>query len=445
MDFAAVLAGGSLNRDALRLVEYDPSGAIVDPAVPFQFDPGPGFDPTTNPIGTLAVLLTGVTPGSGGRTYHLYLDVDDGGQHLPPPVAPLVGPTELTVDEGQTSYRIPTEIGEWYYHENGGGFSSLDDVDGNDWIGYQQGGGSSGEYRGIPNLVYPEGHFHPGSTSATTRLVRSGPLRTTLESTTADGWTVRWDLFPGHATATVVTAPAAYWFLYEGTPGGQVDEATDTVTRSDGTTTPLSQTWSLDLPDAEWAYFTDAGLDRSLFVVSHEGDDAIDSYRTMDGAMTVFGLGRNALTSGLTGAPRSFSVGLVDGDGAEAELRSASAPLSATVEAAESRPVSPTDPVAVIASDSNLGDVPMTVSFDAAGSSDPDGSIVDHQWDFGDGATTSGEAVDHQYTVAGRYEVTLSVLDDEGNTGIDHVGVVVVAGLLDSAPQAVAERDAHLG
>ncbi len=437
-DLGSVLGGGALNRDSLRLVEHDASGAVVDPAVPFQFDPGPGFDPMTNPVGTLAILLTGTTPGSGERTYHLYLDVVGGNPHLPPPVAPLVGPTELTVDEGQTSYRIPTEIGDWYYHEDGGGFSSLNDVDGNDWIGYRQGGGSSGEFRGIPNLVYPQGHFHPGATSATTRLIDSGPLRTSLESTTADGWAVRWDLFPTFATATVLTAPSDYWFLYEGTPGGQVEEATDTVTRSDGTTTPLSQAWSLDLPGSEWAYFTDGGVDRSLFVVSHEDDAATDSYRTLDGAMTVFGLGRDGLTSGLAGAPRSFSVGLVDGNGTETELGSAAAPLSATVGAAEFRVDSSTDPTAVIAVDTNLGDVPLAVAFDAAGSSDPDGSIVGYQWDFGDGATASGAAVTHQYATAGHYEVTLSVVDDAGNSGVDHVGVVAGAGILNTAPLAMA-------
>ena len=38
-----------------------------------------------------------------------------------------------------------------------------------------------------------------------------------------------------------------------------------------------------------------------------------------------------------------------------------------------------------------------TFTFDASGSSDPDGSITEYRWDFGDGATGSGVAVSHQF------------------------------------------------
>lgn len=55
------------------------------------------------------------------------------------------------------------------------------------------------------------------------------------------------------------------------------------------------------------------------------------------------------------------------------------------------------------------------VSFDASGSSDPDGTIVSYDWDFGDGSTGSGVSAQHSF-VAGSYNVTLTVTDDQGDT-----------------------------
>ena len=55
-----------------------------------------------------------------------------------------------------------------------------------------------------------------------------------------------------------------------------------------------------------------------------------------------------------------------------------------------------------------------TVSFDASGSYDPDGSIVGYAWDFDDGSTGSGETTTHAFDTAGTFTVTLNVTDDEG-------------------------------
>lgn len=55
------------------------------------------------------------------------------------------------------------------------------------------------------------------------------------------------------------------------------------------------------------------------------------------------------------------------------------------------------------------------VRFDSL-SYDPDGSLVDAAWDFGDGATAAGDFVYHRFE-AGQHEVTLTVEDDDGATG----------------------------
>ena len=54
-----------------------------------------------------------------------------------------------------------------------------------------------------------------------------------------------------------------------------------------------------------------------------------------------------------------------------------------------------------------------TVSFDASQSSDPDGIIVSYHWNFGDGATATGETVQHTFS-PGEYPVLLTVYDDKG-------------------------------
>ncbi len=56
------------------------------------------------------------------------------------------------------------------------------------------------------------------------------------------------------------------------------------------------------------------------------------------------------------------------------------------------------------------------IKFDASGSTDTDGSIIEYTWDFGDGATATGKSVTHSYQQKGNYEITLTVTDNEGGT-----------------------------
>ena len=56
------------------------------------------------------------------------------------------------------------------------------------------------------------------------------------------------------------------------------------------------------------------------------------------------------------------------------------------------------------------------VTFDAGGSTTPNGEIVEYTWAFGDGTTASGQTVTHRYGTAGAYEVSLTVVDEDGRT-----------------------------
>ena len=53
-----------------------------------------------------------------------------------------------------------------------------------------------------------------------------------------------------------------------------------------------------------------------------------------------------------------------------------------------------------------------SVTFDASGSADSDGTIQSFSWEFGDGTQTSGAAVSHTYERPGTYDVKLLVVDD---------------------------------
>ena len=56
----------------------------------------------------------------------------------------------------------------------------------------------------------------------------------------------------------------------------------------------------------------------------------------------------------------------------------------------------------------------LSCSFDATSSSDPDGTIANYSWTFGDGATGTGATPAHAYVTANDYVVTLTVTDNMG-------------------------------
>lgn len=83
------------------------------------------------------------------------------------------------------------------------------------------------------------------------------------------------------------------------------------------------------------------------------------------------------------------------------------------VEAPTAEPL-PAPPVAVILSPTE-GVVNQPVKFDAGGSTSG-GSITGFAWDFGDGATGDGVAVEHIFTKPGIFIVQLTITDSNGKT-----------------------------
>jgi len=63
--------------------------------------------------------------------------------------------------------------------------------------------------------------------------------------------------------------------------------------------------------------------------------------------------------------------------------------------------------------------------FNASESYHSDGQIVEYHWDFGDGTNATGIEAYHEYNQAGTYTVTLTVTDDEGESGEATIEVTV--------------------
>ena len=90
-----------------------------------------------------------------------------------------------------------------------------------------------------------------------------------------------------------------------------------------------------------------------------------------------------------------------------------------------------TAPTATLSVDTTSPTVGDDVTFDASGSTDPDGSIDSFEWTLGDGTTASGPEVTHAYDSAGEYTATVTV------TG--------PGGLTDSASETISVEDADGG
>jgi PKD repeat protein len=67
------------------------------------------------------------------------------------------------------------------------------------------------------------------------------------------------------------------------------------------------------------------------------------------------------------------------------------------------------------------------LTFSSTGSNDPDGSITQYSWSFGDGGSATGQFPSHTYASTGTFTVTLTVTDNQGATDSDQTTVTVVA------------------
>jgi hypothetical protein len=237
--------------------------------------------------------------------------------------------------------RVETPSATYLYGKRGAGFASIFDPDGHDWISYRHGGKARGEYRGLPKCGQPVKYFHCGygfgqytnANHFTTTWTRLAPDHVRVHSETWDGAAAcDWDFFPTHATMTLLKIPGRYWFLYEGTPGGELNAAEDFVVRPGGQRTPLTEPWTDDVP---WMLFGAKESPFGLLLIAHQPSPPA-SYVSWpykpepDGGvnqMTVAGFGRPGWqdakqhTPPLTQLPAKFSIAITPSTEADTARR----------------------------------------------------------------------------------------------------------------------------
>ena len=73
--------------------------------------------------------------------------------------------------------------------------------------------------------------------------------------------------------------------------------------------------------------------------------------------------------------------------------------------------------------------VNQMITFNASASHAPDGNITNYEWNFGDGNKGTGEMINHSYSSAGKYDVTLTVTDNVGAADIMSITLAVTGGV----------------
>ena len=161
--------------------------------------------------------------------------------------------------------------------------------------------------------------------------------------------------------------------------------------------------------------------------INFDGSGSIDPDNTLDAnpaveiATYAWAFGDGQTGTGATpshvyaaGGPYTATLTVTDSDGGQHQ---ASVTVTITGNVAPSPSFTRNPP---------SGSSPLTVFFDAAGSSDPDGSITAYSWNFGDGQTATGVAPSHTFG-PGQFTVTLTVTDNSGSTA-STTNTVSVAG-----------------
>ncbi|OAV44384.1 hypothetical protein [Lewinella sp. 4G2] len=238
--------------------------------------------------------------------------------------------TEVT-HLGRLHLKVETRSATYLYDPVAGGFSSIIDPAGADWVAYRDTpwgeypASAASSYRGVPNLVFrgdDDGAGHPGHKKCKSEL-RDGKIYT---ETLSGEWAWNWSFTRKGAILAVTKVPAGkkYWFLYEGPAGGRYQPKT--TYWATGLTPP-----SYAIPDHftggthrdyhQLMYF---GQDDSRYVfgmlqatpdthrdhISYLGNEEIGAANSPDG-MVVAGFGRDEGATPLLEDPQIFAIAII--------------------------------------------------------------------------------------------------------------------------------------
>ena len=277
------------------------------------------------------------------------------------------------------------------------------------------------------NLIYTSGDNSQGNNNlqaviTANTLSGPAPLAVSFSATgsTGDISSYAWSFGDG-STANTESVEHQYT-----TPGTY--NASLTVTDSQGVASSKSVSIQVsnELPGntpPHAVISSSTALGQAPLTVSFNGEGSTATDTVISLYHWDFGDGSNATgksVSHLYSTPGTFSTVLTVTDG-NGLTDSISTPVIVSSSQQENQP-----PQAVFTVTSSGGSAPLTVTFNAAGSIDNDGSIINYSWEFGDGATGSGISATHTYINKATFTATLWITDNDGAKGTYSKNISVV-------------------
>ncbi|WP_109830639.1 glycoside hydrolase family 48 protein [Reichenbachiella versicolor] len=276
----------------------------------------------------------------------------------------------------------------------------------NDWSANGLGGGTEVESTNIPVyddgvLVFgnePNGGDTPSASFTATPISGKEPLVVTFDATNSsdpngDPLTYSW-VFGDGATGSGATVTHTYTNIGDNvvvltvSDGANSDTATETIEVLDSNDAPIAAIAVDNVSGVAPATFNFDGTGSS----DPNGDPLTYLWDFGDGSTSTL-----ASPSHVYNLEGNYTVTLIVNDGSR-----------------DSDPVvqilSVTDGSLIVSftATPDTGTIPLTVSFDASESSDPEGGTLSYSWDFGNGLSGTGVNSTSTYATAGSYTVTLT-------------------------------------
>lgn len=246
--------------------------------------------------------------------------------------------TKVSITEtehiGTPHFVIKTERATYYLEKKNGGFSSIMDNSGTDWVQFQKSdtilgaAGAAADFRGLPNMVYQGeqgGVGHPGFDQCVSELVNDTMIRVTSHS---GNYVFSYAFTNEYAVLNIEKADTSrgYWVLYEGPIAGKFSPETHICVTNEGYHPEQPSIYG-DVPingNFEWMCFGDTAYDKMFYVQHLTPDTLIDIVYYMGSSgpelgnqspdgMVVMGYGRTPDTKYLMKqAPNKFKLGFID-------------------------------------------------------------------------------------------------------------------------------------
>ncbi|MGL4632118.1 MAG: hypothetical protein ACRCVT_13020 [Leadbetterella sp.] len=238
------------------------------------------------------------------------------------------------IHQDRPHFKIKTKTITYLFDKAGGGFSSIIDKDGLDWISfnkdstvatYPKSGG--GWFRGLPNAVFGNddgGCGHPGHEKAISEKVSSNTISTKSKS---GKWEWTWTFYTDYVVwdVTKTDPDYSYWLLYEGTVGGSWNNLADKYwgsnTTMNGKVNDFYKNLSL-VENMKFQFFGDKKVNRVLYIVQKQEDDLVDlvgwlgtnplGMEVSQDGMVVAGFGRNIKGKPSLTKPNTFRIGFYE-------------------------------------------------------------------------------------------------------------------------------------